>query len=792
MEPPSVGAARRGRTSHPVVTRRAESARPDGPTAAVFDSLPDAVLVVDEHARVLAANRAAQDLLGLDGDPLVGAPLTDVLGVADSVEDVVAAIATSGSFDGTVALSAGREGCVLEVRCNPLHGGGIGERVLVLRDRTWEAERLTRLEASNNRSLALLDAIPDLLFRISSDMTFLDYRDPTTRGLGLAPEAFLGKRLDEFLPSEVAALVEPNLRQTLATGEAVAYASYYDYGGDLHTFENRVVKSGPDEAVLICRDTTAQTRAVEAMRRSEARLRRIVGDSREFTAILDPHGVVGFISDSVQRVLGYEPSALLDADAFHFVHADDAPGVVDALHAAIADEADGTARAGRHLVRARLRRVDGTWRVLELAMQALLGDPDIGGVLVHCRDISDYAEVEASLRESLQRTESIIETAPDGIVICDEQGRIELMNTSATRMFGRRAVDTIGQPSDVLLSAEAQERLWTTPGVFDSENLPVSLDLMGRRGDGSEFPLTFAVGEVRLGDRRMLTGFAHDMSERHALQRQLQHQATHDGLTGLPNRTLFDVRLADALAVAERDGTALAILFVDIDRFKLLNDGFGHGAGDRVLVAAAERLARVIGDRGTVARFGGDEFLVLGERLHGLADRDALAAEVLDTMAEAFDTGDRHAVLSASIGVVVHQGGVGRPVDPGTLVCNADVALYRAKERGRARYEVFDEEMEIWTRSRLDVEQALRGAVAGDELVAHYQPVLSLRTNRLDGFEALMRWRHDGSLVYPDKFIDIAEETGLIVDLGRWMLETATAQLARWQASPDGAGCASR
>jgi diguanylate cyclase (GGDEF)-like protein/PAS domain S-box-containing protein len=307
-------------------------------------------------------------------------------------------------------------------------------------------------------------------------------------------------------------------------------------------------------------------------------------------------------------------------------------------------------------------------------------------------------------------------------------------------------------------------------------------------GGGYRWVLTRGTA-VRAGDGRAtrLVGSITDVTERRETERRLQHDALHDALTGLPNRVLFLDRLGLAIRRAQRrgPGACAAVLFLDLDRFKLVNDSLGHHAGDRLLVEVARRLGSVLRPNDTVARLGGDEFTVLLDGVTDAEEARRVAGRVQEVLRAPLDLGEREHVVGASIGIALASG----DATPEEVMRDADVAMYRAKGEGRDRHAVFDAHMHEQALRRLDLEAGLRRAIEGGGLAVAYQPIVQAATGRVAGFEALCRWPDlRGAFVDPAEFLPIAEETGLIVPLGRWVLETACAEMARLRQLPGGAG----
>jgi diguanylate cyclase (GGDEF)-like protein/PAS domain S-box-containing protein len=276
------------------------------------------------------------------------------------------------------------------------------------------------------------------------------------------------------------------------------------------------------------------------------------------------------------------------------------------------------------------------------------------------------------------------------------------------------------------------------------------------------------------------SGILSDITDRKVLEEQLKHQAFHDPLTGLANRALFVDRVEHALARGERDGMRVAVLFVDLDDFKTINDSLGHNGGDEVLVAVAGRLRECFRPGDTFARFGGDEFAILVEDT-SLSNATSVAYRIVDALSEPFSIGGREVMIHASVGIEFAEA-QGTRTDE--LLRNADVAMYVAKGKGKARYQLFEPSMHTAALRRLEIKADLRRAVEKDEFVLHYQPIVSLNGGALLGMEALVRWNHpERGLLPPLDFISVAEQSGLITPLGRWVLREACRQATKWPLS---------
>ena len=402
-------------------------------------------------------------------------------------------------------------------------------------------------------------------------------------------------------------------------------------------------------------------------------------------------------------------------------------------------------------------------------------------MLMSAVDITDARRAEELLRRSEESFEKIFQASPDAIVISRlADGRYLDVNQRWLELFGYSREEAVGRTSLDL-------GIWTDPGErprFVAEvrqrGSVKNFETRFRKKSGAIIDALLSADVIDIGGEPHVIVPILDVTDRKRAEERIQQLATRDALTGLPNRLLLNDRLSLSISNARRRGVSLALLFIDLDRFKYINDSLGHVIGDAFLKLVAERLSGIMRQGDTLARIGGDEFVVLLENIVTMEDDAGLVArKILACFADPFSVEGHTLSCSCSIGISVFPSDA---TDPQMLIRDADTAMYHVKESGRGAYRYFSAEMNTRMQERLQIESGLRQAIAARQFELVYQPKVNIESGKVVGLEALLRWRHpDRGVVTPDRFIAVAEDTGLIVEIGRWVLEEVCRQLGEWR-----------
>jgi diguanylate cyclase (GGDEF)-like protein/PAS domain S-box-containing protein len=527
--------------------------------------------------------------------------------------------------------------------------------------------------------------------------------------------------------------------------------------------------------LLLGRSVAAREEIEAELRHSESRFKALVRNVSDIIVVVDGRGTARYVSPSFERVLGISPRQLDTRMAADLMHPDDLPRMQREAQGMTADEFEGWRSE------LRLQHADGSWLWFEATITNRLEDPNVRGVVANLHDISARKQAEEALRHAHERFRSAFENAPIGMAMTDLDGHIMRANPAMARIVGRSADELSGMnvhdlthPDDRDTSSAEMRRL-----VAEGSD-GYRIEKRYCHTDGREVWVSVSVSCVRddEGQPSYLIGQVEDVTERRALRERLAYAAIHDPLTTLPNRVLFMDRLETALTRAARHGRMVAVVFLDLDRFKLVNDGMGHAAGDRLLERVAERLQRVTRPSDTVARFGGDEFVVLCEEIADEAVAVEMAQRLADALREPVVLSEGEIFVTASLGLALSGGDRDTAA---SLVRDADTAMYTAKDRGRARIEVFDPESHGVVLDKVHLRSELHGALDRGEFRVYYQPIVETSTGRLTCVEALLRWQHpDRGLLHPGEFLAMAEESGLISSIGAWVLEESCRQAMAW------------
>lgn len=568
-------------------------------------------------------------------------------------------------------------------------------------------------------------------------------------------------RIGAEVDAALARASDSRSRRVLARGDGVAFAA------ELYV---RTLEGEPEYAVIVVRDVSAAEAQGQALALSEARYRRLVDQATEAIVSTDRAGLVRSGNAAATALFGWSLEEVVGRSFLMFFE----EGERDAVQASFGRLVKGE---HAHVQRTCLRK-DGSTFEAEISANGLVD----GEVLAIVRDVTERLRAEESAlagRFVLARTLAALEEAVIGWERPD--GAIVEANPAAAKLTGRPLEELLGAPIETvaLLSVEG------TPLRPLGASQEAVVEGLVRRADGVLVPVR---GHARAidGPRPLGVIALRDVSveeaqreenERHAAL--LQHAAHHDALTGLPNRALLDDRLERAMARARRAGQKLALLYLDLDRFKNVNDTYGHHAGDELLIEVGKRLTAAVRATDTVARLGGDEFVVLLEEVAGAEAAAALARKIGEALAEPIELDHHDVRTGTSIGIALFPGD---GEDAGALGRAADAALYQAKDRGRGNHQFFTEELNRQVQGAARLHLRLRQALARGQLALAWQPQVNLHTGTIEAFEALVRWTDDELGVVPAlQIVRAAEESGLIAALGGWVIEQICRQAERWR-----------
>lgn len=646
-------------------------------------------------------------------------------------------------------------------------------------------QRTAELNAERNQLRLLIETIPDLVWMKDNSGVFR-YCNPQFERLFNTPEAqIVGKTDYDFVDSQRAASFRAHDQQAVKTDSPYVYEewlTFADNGQRMLVETTKTPVRSPDgrlNGVLgIARDITGRKLAEQALQVSEHRLHTILDSVDAFIYIKDRdyryqyanRRVCELFGRSMEEIVGHDDSHFFDADTAANLRQNDSR-VIDQGERVEAEEVNTNLRdqitSAYHSVKMPLRDQQGQ-------IYALCGIST---------DITARKQAETSLRIAAAAFE-----AQQGTLISDANNRILRVNQAFLEMSGYSEAEVIGQDPRMFASGRHDQAFYTTMWDEIINHGSWQGEIWDRRKDGQVYPKWLSITAVKNGQGQVVNYVAtqSDITERKSAEAQIRNLAFFDPLTQLPNRRLLADRLQHALASSARSRREGALLFIDLDHFKILNDTLGHDKGDLLLQEVARRISACVREGDTVARLGGDEFVVMLEGLsqherEAAAQAESVGMKILAAIDQPFDLDGLNYATSSSIGITLF---VATENGSEELMKRADLAMYQAKAAGRNALRFFDPAMQAELSARTALEADLRNALQQQQLVLHYQPQFDAQ-EQITGVEALVRWQHpEHGLVPPNAFIPLAEESGLIIPLGSWVLETACQQLAQWASDP--------
>lgn len=646
----------------------------------------------------------------------------------------------------------------------------------LLRNEISERKRIeSALKASETRFREFADLLPQFVFELNgkSDITFMNR-------VGLEESGYTWDDISDGLNALDLVAVED---RDLARDRMLAVlqgnkSTGYDYTMvrrdgttmPMVSYSSPVLRDGKVVGIRgVGVDITELKRAEDALRKSEHKYRLLVERANDGIAVIQD-GFVRYTSPSVERILGYSSDESVGQLFQRFVH----PGAQSSILERYEIQSDGTHVPGVYETIALHK--DGHEVHIELN-SGVVDHEGSPADLIIIRDITERKRTEAEL----QLAKKIIEVSSEGMVVTDCSATITDVNEAFCRISGYSRAELIGNNPRILNSGRHSEKFYHEMWASLLSKGQWRGEIWDRRKSGEIYPKLLSINAVT-NHRDEVThyvGFSADISKLKKTEKTLQLLAHFDPLTGLANRTLLKDRLNQAIVEARRKNHLVALLLLDLDRFKDINDTLGHPVGDRLLIEAGKRLSECFREADTVSRWGGDEFVVVIPELHTIGEASVMGRRIMQSLSKPFDLNDRQLYVTCSIGMAVFPSD-GDEID--TLLRHCDTALYKAKEDGRNRMRFFSMDMNRELLEKTELETDLRSALKRDELELHYQPIVSFKTGLIAGAEALIRWNHPTKgYVSPQKLIAMAEETGLIHPLGEWVLKEACRQQKQWQ-----------
>src|SRR5438876_961759 len=620
------------------------------------------------------------------------------------------------------------------------------------------------------RLALILDQVPAMLWTTDRELHVISRAGAGLKSQQILPERIAGASLLEQQSQQKVSAESVAAHRRALAGESVSYqVRLPPRCYDAHVEPLRDEGGTIVGVVGVAVDVSDREQALAQAHRSQAELEEFFENAPVGLRWMAPDGTLLRANRAELDLLGYQPDDYLGRNIAQFCVDPD-----------VAADSVRRLRGGETLrnIEIRMRHRDGSIRHGLMSGNALFE----GGQFIHARCVTRDIQDRIQAEQALAQFKAMVESADDAVIGKTLEGMITSWNAAAARLYGYAAEEMIGKSIGLLAPPDKVDELaGILAGLRRGEHVDHH-DTTRVRKDGTLVEVSITVSPILDPHGRPIgaTTIARDITARKRAEQQLLHEALYDALTDLPNRAYFVERVSQALARLRRDRDyRFALLFLDLDDFKAVNDRLGHAAGDRLLTEIAARLRTCVRPGDVVARLGGDEFTLLLEEITGLPDGERAARRIQDALAVPVSLEGQEIVATASIGIVLSASHYAQPQD---LLHDADLAMYDAKEQGRARFQVFDVAMRHSAQARLGMEADLRNALERHEFRLVFQPIVQLETGSVHGFEALLRWhRPEQGVVLPPEFLPLAEQAGLLLPIGAWVLQEACRYARRWQ-----------
>jgi diguanylate cyclase (GGDEF)-like protein/PAS domain S-box-containing protein len=757
----------------------------------ILDAAFEAIVTISPDGIVRWFNRGAERIFGYRAQEIIGRPVTVLM--PERYRDLCVAGLHRYLRTGEARVVGGTTELVglrkdggefpIEMSLGETHENG--ERLFtgMIRDVTERKRIEDALREMRDRFRSIFDHAPIGVAMVSLEGRYLQVNRSLCEILGYTEEELRTLTWQEIThPDDLAA--SSAYARRIVEGEFPKYhldkrflhAEGHTVWASLSVSLVRDAEGEPLYFVSQIQDVTERKRAESALRESEQRFRGSFERAATGMALVGTDGRFLRVNRSLCEILGYPERELLGKTFQELTHPDDLEFDLEHLRRLLAGEVRTYQTEKRYL------HQDGhvVWALLSVSVVHDEEDEPLYFVS-QIQDVSERKKVEKVIIESEERFRSLVQNSSDIITILGADGTVLYVSPAVERVTGYRPEEQVGTNAFGSVHPDDREQaLNTFAEVLKRPGLHPPLEFRVPHKDGSWRYLEHVVNNLL--DDPTVQGVvinSWDVTERKALVEQLSYQAFHDLLTGLPNRALFMDRLEHALTRADRRGSKVAVLFTDVDNFKVINDSLGHKAGDQLLVAIAERLKACLRPEDTAARLGGDEFTILVEDVAGVGEVVQIAERIAEILRPPFALGEQEVFATVSTGIALNSSAQEQAAD---LLRHTDLAMYRAKRRGKARHEVFEPSMDAKVVERLILETGLRRALVRQQFKVYYQPIVALESGKVAGVEALVRWEHpQRGLLLPEAFLSVAEETGLIVRIGQWVLREAVKQARIWQ-----------